>query len=1661
MAAEQARSAPAPAPVTAGHATTGAVVEDAATDVAPGQERRSAFLTALRADLERMVGEEFTDTPYAGAGCPLIGFYLDHYRSAPLGELTAATVRLAGDAAADATGLRIRVVSAARTAVRQWRQHGTMPPLPAWLPEPPTVLARWLGLGGSGRAQRKAAGAGPGRGLAPGGVLARLAAGRPLPDTMRSRLERAVGTPLDDVRVHTGPAAASVADDERAHALTVGTHIAFAAGTWQPGTPFGDALLAHEAAHVAQQRGTGESGAGAETEADVAAAGFLTGRPQPPTGAGGGLRLQRCGGDSGPEFDWRGAARTEVTGAAERIRQLQTELDRISAGDMSPATAQRVAEIQRDLMAEVQRLRAAGIRLDMIAMLRRIQAGEDLLRVTGRIDGAEPTRVPFGERRQLRLLLDWMPQHTDVRTAWMLEVEGLSEPVPDGTPGTLFEKTLNDKFWAGYDHNARLVRRSSGAALPPVRVLAQVYTGSRSRPESTVVAPWFEIIDVPPATSTIDSPRILSAAPPPTTAPQPAGTPQKDLVLQGATVPFQLSWAPPLGWSTGHGYRIAWAVSDPGKTLDQAALQRLAAGREGRRQPDEQNTVYHHRFGGTGDHIVYVVIQPGAATEATERYEKPGNIPDTRTVLEHRAAGGFLVGSRPVQVVDVTTMAGEQLARGSGQPPRAFGDFMGDLDQQITATTQAIEGGTLAPRELAAQKERLTEHRSAIRGSLGTAAAMLPFPATDAEFRTDATYVTPVPCAYAHPDIGGAQPLAVYVRVRAVGDDWEAVLIDATTSEILPRKGVGGSQSAAMRAALADWAANNDFPTGGQVAYRFDRWGVAGGFSTTTTAKTLREWASSILSVVGLIVGVILLLLPEPTSKAGAYALLYGAAGGVAMAGMVGGILLGGYEIYRNLSLGRPLLSERNAIEALGILASALGLGGTKLARSAGRAIQTATANTGTLMQIRVGQRLVLASAAIDAGTFVEVTVSALAQLQDMAHDESIPESERERRMLQTIGMLAIRGLLLVGSNRDLFGRMIAGRRQPGVIEARAARGEKVELDPFNKALIQIELRNLGLTPQQLAGLDDSVLVRLLGEVHQRMAAPGATATLASAYGQGITKRQDTALAPTNFKKALRPVEVPLPPTAKYRFNATTATGTLVVTLPGGGKVTVDVVFLQYPSPGVSAPSAPHDRPGDARLTVREDGKGGYSATVYLHSDLSAADTSLLAGVELRELLETVRSYPASGAPDFATHRAAQQRPAIFFKTTSATAATVPTAEDLSSAYMLRRLWQASGLEGRPAATRPPGPVGDLDVALSELGFGRTGNHDDMVKALQGILGPDAGPSFVDFVRGYRARRMASARTALADVLANPIAGPEWNGVRSGLAARGLPAPDADMMVNRLAGTGRTPAEAAHVATLSAGQIGQLATLDTAQLGRVLTLDPALLPDALALTPSPAALSVLVQKVDTAWVEAVLRQPPGAPNRALLSELAADALASTQRPLPTQSWTETGFTQKQAEQIYDRPGSGLERLRHPRSGNRISEPGFRNGVSLDRGRPPPHVRIADVTWPDLYGTRTATGLPEAIELKILYPGETVASKFRNPEIVKQIVEQHAGRIKHLPPGVPSYLLVDIRQSNQSIAEALRDLSAVLRPGMRDFWAGVRFVTGPVTNPQISSTYQIP
>jgi len=77
--------------------------------------------------------------------------------------------------------------------------------------------------------------------------------GEPLPVATRRQMEGALDAPLGGVRIHTGPQAGRAARDVNAQAFTVGQDIYFGEGQYQPDTPRGQHLLAHELTHTIQQ----------------------------------------------------------------------------------------------------------------------------------------------------------------------------------------------------------------------------------------------------------------------------------------------------------------------------------------------------------------------------------------------------------------------------------------------------------------------------------------------------------------------------------------------------------------------------------------------------------------------------------------------------------------------------------------------------------------------------------------------------------------------------------------------------------------------------------------------------------------------------------------------------------------------------------------------------------------------------------------------------------------------------------------------------------------------------------------------------------------------------------------------------------------------------------------------------------------------------------------------------------------------------------------------------------------------------------------------------------------------------------------------------------------------------------------------------------------
>ena len=78
--------------------------------------------------------------------------------------------------------------------------------------------------------------------------------GRPLEPALQQDMEQRFGRDFSQVRVHSGAAAEQSALDVNAHAYTVGHDMVFGTGQFAPGTHEGRRLIAHELAHVVQQR---------------------------------------------------------------------------------------------------------------------------------------------------------------------------------------------------------------------------------------------------------------------------------------------------------------------------------------------------------------------------------------------------------------------------------------------------------------------------------------------------------------------------------------------------------------------------------------------------------------------------------------------------------------------------------------------------------------------------------------------------------------------------------------------------------------------------------------------------------------------------------------------------------------------------------------------------------------------------------------------------------------------------------------------------------------------------------------------------------------------------------------------------------------------------------------------------------------------------------------------------------------------------------------------------------------------------------------------------------------------------------------------------------------------------------------------------------------
>jgi len=362
-----AEAAPTPAvsavePASAGVApnetpSPGLIIEDSVAQPGPGQMKKSDFLAQLRDAVCTTTEQALAGTLWSAAGCPWVDHWFSYYSQRDSQQVERAIRRYAPETAnvTSASDYILIICERVRRAIAVWSTTGEVTGVPEGIELPGGGLmgvagSIMSGIGSVGAsiasgAENIASGIASAGASAAGGIgsalsslgsvffkgreggareagnpqaiQGQLGAGRSLDGGVRSHMEAAFGVDFSHVRLHTDAAAAGLSESLNARAFTVGRDVAFGPGEYRPGTLIGDALIAHELAHVVQQSGVSAStqtlqkhgaaeDSALEADADVSAVGAVVSmwsgvkgklanvaqNAMPSTRSG--LRLQRC-----------------------------------------------------------------------------------------------------------------------------------------------------------------------------------------------------------------------------------------------------------------------------------------------------------------------------------------------------------------------------------------------------------------------------------------------------------------------------------------------------------------------------------------------------------------------------------------------------------------------------------------------------------------------------------------------------------------------------------------------------------------------------------------------------------------------------------------------------------------------------------------------------------------------------------------------------------------------------------------------------------------------------------------------------------------------------------------------------------------------------------------------------------------------------------------------------------------------------------------------------------------------------------------------------------------------------------------------------------------------------------------------------------------------
>lgn len=248
----------------AGSETTPAndlIVEDSAAELSTGQMRKNEFLSLLRSEIRQTIVSALTGSFWLTAINSRLENYFLPYSNLQASQLER-TIRINIPESVSVTNAREYIpfiCSRVRQDITSRVMSGGMTRgirgVVSNIASTGSSMIRGVGntVSRLGSILFKSRRHGPKEEADPNTVRSQLSVGQPLESGIKSRMQSAFGYDFSHVRVHTESGDARISHNLNARAFTIGNDIAFDSGEYKPGSLVGDALIAHELAHVVQQ----------------------------------------------------------------------------------------------------------------------------------------------------------------------------------------------------------------------------------------------------------------------------------------------------------------------------------------------------------------------------------------------------------------------------------------------------------------------------------------------------------------------------------------------------------------------------------------------------------------------------------------------------------------------------------------------------------------------------------------------------------------------------------------------------------------------------------------------------------------------------------------------------------------------------------------------------------------------------------------------------------------------------------------------------------------------------------------------------------------------------------------------------------------------------------------------------------------------------------------------------------------------------------------------------------------------------------------------------------------------------------------------------------------------------------------------------------------